>query len=244
MKALLLAAGYATRLHPLTLDRAKPLLEVGGKALLTHILERIVPLEGLTEVAVVGNTKFAGQLEAWATQVDCPVPVRVLDDGSTEEGDRLGAVGDIAFALERVPPAGEDVVVVAGDNLLGFDLGPAQQAFLASRRPTILVRHVERDGPSAYNEVTLGPGDVVTTFREKPPDPGTPWAAICLYFWPPEVGPLLREYLAAGGNPDAPGHFIEWLVTRTEVVAQRTGGDWFDIGGHQALAEARAKFGS
>ncbi len=243
MKAYLLAAGYATRLYPLTKDRAKPLLEVGGKALLTHILERITPLAGLSEVAVVGNTKFAGQLEAWAANVDCPVPVRVLDDGSTQEGDRLGAVGDIAFALEHVPPAGEDIVVVAGDNLLGFDLAPAQAAFLAARRPTILVRRLERDGPSAYNEVTLGENDGVTGFREKPPDPGTPWAAICLYFWPPEVEALLREYLAGGGNPDAPGHFIEWLVRRTEVVAQRTDGAWFDIGSHEALVEARARFG-
>lgn len=254
MKALLLAAGYATRLYPLTRDRPKPLLEVGGRPLLDHLLERIAPLPGLSEVVVVGNHRFAEPLRTWAhaAAAACPVPLRVLDDGSTSEADRLGAVGDIAFALDAVAPAGEDLLVAAGDNLVGFDLAPLHARYRAQgspRCPVVLVRRVERAGPSPYNEVQLGPETApgsglhpVRGFREKPPDPRTPWAAIGLYFWPPGVEPLLRRYLEGGGNPDAPGHFVEWLVCETPVRAAPFAGPWFDIGGPSALEAARAHF--
>ena len=243
MKAVLLAAGYATRLHPLTRDRAKPLLEVGGRPILSHILERVLELPGLSEVVVVGNAKFSGQLRAWAEGAACPVPLRILDDGSRDDAGKLGASGDLAFALREVPLAGEDLVVAAGDNLLGGDLRPLQAAFLATRRPTLVVREEEpRRGPSPYNEVTLQ-GDRVVGFVEKPARQTRPLSAIALYFYPPEIEGFLRRYLAEGGNPDAPGYFVEWLVGRTDVRAVRYAGDWFDIGSLETLEAARARFG-
>jgi glucose-1-phosphate thymidylyltransferase len=244
VKAVLLAAGYATRLHPLTRDRPKPLLEVGGRPLLTHILERVAALPDLSEVVVVGNAKFAEPLRAWARGVAGPVPLRVLDDGSSDDANKLGASGDLAFALREVPLEGEDLLVVAGDNLLGFDLHPLYEAFRRHRRPQLAVREVEQpDGPSPYNEVTLDAAGRVLRFREKPADPRTNLMAICLYFFPPEVEGLLRRYLAEGGDPDAPGHFIAWLVGCAEVRASRFEGEWFDVGSLAALAAARAHFG-
>ena len=242
VKAVLLAAGYATRLYPLTRETPKPLLEVGGRPLLTHILERVVALPGISEIAVVSNHRFVEPLRAWARGGLAALPLRVLDDGSTEESDRLGAVGDLAFALREMPLAGEDLLVVAGDNLLGFDLAPLFARFARERKPLLVVRRVARAGPSPYNEVRLGPGDRVVGFREKPADPQTEWAAIALYFFPPEVEGLLARYLAEGGNPDAPGHFVAWLVRETEVVAARCEGEWFDIGSLEALEAARARF--
>lgn len=243
MKALLLGAGYATRLHPLTRDRAKPLLEVGGRPLLSHILGRVGPLPDLSEIAVVTNHRFAADFRAWAAAQDaCPVPIRVLDDGSTDDADKLGAIGDMAFALDRVPLGGEDWLVVAGDNLLGFDLAPLVAAFHATRRPTLALREIApTGGPSPYNEVTLE-GDRVTGFREKPADPKTPWVAICLYLFPPEIEALLRRYLAGGGNPDAPGHFVAWLVHHADVRGVPITGDWWDIGGLDSLEAARRHF--
>ena len=243
MKALLLAAGYATRLYPLTRDRPKPLLEVGGKALLTWILERVVRLQELSEVLVVSNAKFAPALTDLARSALCPVPIRVLDDGSRDDSDKLGASGDIAFALSEVPLGDEDLLVVGGDNLLGFDLAPLHAAFVAHRRPQLAVRRIELpDGPSPYNEVTLDDQRRVTGFREKPADPRSDLVAICLYFYPPQVEGLLRRYLDEGGNPDAPGHFVAWLVQQTEVRAARFDGEWWDIGSYAALAAARLQF--
>ncbi len=243
VKALLLAAGYATRLYPLTRDRAKPLLEIGGRPILSHILDRVVELPGLTEVLVVSNARFAESFRAWAAGAACPVPIRVLDDGSTSDADKLGATGDLALALREAPLAGEDLVVVAGDNLLRFDLRPLHAAFAASRRPTIVVRRVAHaGGPSPYNEVTLAPDGRVLGFREKPADPHTDLVAIALYFFPPEIEGLVRRYLAEGGNPDAPGHFIAWLVRETDVRAVREDGEWWDIGSLESLEAARARF--
>lgn len=248
MKALLLAAGYGTRLHPLTRERPKPLLEVAGRPLLSHILERVRALPDVSEVVVVGNHRFHEALCAWADGEarGAGPPLRVLDDGSTCDADKRGANGDIAFALEQMDDLAardEDLLVVAGDNLLGFDLRPLHAAFRRRRVPQLAVREIPLpEGPSPYNEVTFDAEGRVTGFREKPRDPRSPWVAIALYFHPPAVAGWLRRYLAEGGNPDAPGHFVAWLVEHTEVRAEPCGGAWYDIGSHEALAEARARF--
>ena len=122
----MLAAGHATRLYPLTRGTPKSLLEVGGVPILTRIVERTAALDAVSELVVIGNERFAAQFEAWAGAVRSPVPLRVLNDGSRSEHDRLGAVGDLGFALREVPPGDEDWLVVAGDNLLEFDLRALQ----------------------------------------------------------------------------------------------------------------------
>jgi len=244
MKAYLLAAGYATRMHPLTLDRAKPLLEVGGAPILSHILRAILRLPGLSEVIVVTNDRFHAQFLDWASGLDLVVPLRILNDGTRDDVTRLGATGDIGFALREAPPGDEPWVVVAGDNLFAFDLLPLYEVFTSRGTPMLIVRDVpQRLGPSRYGEVTLGPGDRVVAFREKPADPRTGIAAIALYFFTPGVASAVARYLEGGGNPDAPGHFIAWLVTHTEVTAVRMPGEWFDIGSLETLRAARDRFG-
>jgi glucose-1-phosphate thymidylyltransferase len=241
--AYLLAAGYATRLHPLTLDRPKPLLEVAGAPILTHILRRVEAIPDLREVVVIGNHRFAAGLQAWCESTPCRVPVSLLDDGSTHDADKLGAIGDIAFALDRVPPVDEDWLVVAGDNLLAFDLVPFYQAFRRAARPMLVLREVPRGGgPSRYNEVSVDAKGRVLRFREKPDDPRTGLAAMALYLFTPEVASELRAYLREGGNPDAPGHFIAWLVDRCEVVSRPMQGEWFDIGTPETLEDARRRY--
>lgn len=244
MKAYLLAAGYATRLYPLTRDRPKPLLEIAGRPLLSHILDRVTALEELTGVAVIGNHRFHGPLAEWAKAADCPVPLEVLDDGSTSDDDKLGATGDLAFALRTSPPApDEDFTVIAGDNWIGFDLRAAQRDFVEQgHRPMILLRELDAvpDGPSPYNEVTTDAEGRVLRLREKPADPRTNLVAIAAYFFPPHVRALVDHYLGDGGNPDAPGHFIEWLVRHAPVRSHVFDGTWMDIGSHETLAAARA----
>jgi glucose-1-phosphate thymidylyltransferase len=246
VKIFVLAAGYGTRLYPLTRDRAKPLLEIGGRPVLSRILDRLLELPELSRVIVIGNQRFAEQLKGWASGFACPVPLQVLNDGSTDDQNKLGALGDLAFALDEVPLEGEDWLVVAGDNLIEFDLVQVEAAFRISRGPRVVVRRVERDGsPTAYNEVVLAAGrsgERVARFREKPANPESEWAAIALYLFTPEVEGHLRRYLSEGGNRDAPGHFLAWLTERVPVFASRLRGEWFDIGSLAALERARAHF--
>ncbi len=245
MKAYLLAAGYATRMYPLTRDRPKPLLEVAGAPILSHILERVLALDDLSEVVVIANARFARAFDDWAAGLDVGVPVRVLDDGSTDDHDKLGAIGDLSFALSQVPVAGEDWLVAAGDNLLSFDLRSVQAHFLAHREALLSVRRVEPPTPgqaSKYNDVTVDAAGRVTRFEEKPLHPVSDLAAIALYFLPASVAELLPRYLAHGGNPDAPGHFIAWLVGQVPVRAAPVPGAWFDIGSIEGLAHAREHF--
>jgi glucose-1-phosphate thymidylyltransferase len=247
MKAYILAAGYATRLYPLTRDRPKPLLEVGGRPLLSHTLDRLRALPELDEIIVIGNHRFHDVFQSWADGVDSPAPLRVLDDGSMSDDDKLGAIGDLAFALQEAPPAnGEDLLVLAGDNWLGFELAPLYDAYREQVSRTLLtVRDLGAvpDGPSPYNEVTTDGKFRVVRFREKPETPSTALVAIAVYFFPPTIPALLGFYLEHGGNPDAPGRFIEWLVQHAPVHCHGFDGEWLDIGSHETLARAREILG-
>ena len=243
MKAFILAAGYATRMYPITNDVPKGLLDVGGAPILTHIVSRVGELENVTEVVVVTNARFAQQFETWKATEQPSVRVTILNDGTTTNENRLGAIGDLAFALEHVPLRGEDAVVVAGDNLFDFDLRPVQREFLRRRKTTLIVRHVKDHGvPSRYNDVKVEPDGRISQFREKPAQPETDFTAIALYFFPPYPLELLGEYLK-DGNPDAPGHFIAWLVERVPCYAEYLPGRWYDVGSVKNLEDARARFG-
>lgn len=240
MKAYVLAAGYATRLGVIARDRAKPLLDVGGKPVLSHTLARLQEVEGLSEVVVVTNARFHDQFVVWAKSAPAGVRVRVLDDGSTRAEERLGAIGDLAFAVGREPPGDQPWFVVAGDNLIDFDLRPATRAFRDLNRPLLLLRCVHSaDVEGRYNEVVLDDEGRVVRVREKPPDPQTGITAIAAYFFTPDVVDLLETYLEESDERDAPGHFISWLVERTPVEGFFFEGEWFDTGNLEALRAAR-----
>ncbi len=242
MKAVILAAGFATRLHPLTLNQAKPLLEIGAKPMLTWILEKLLAIKAVDEVLVVGNEKFREQFEAWRRSIDPPIPVVILNDGSTTDDNKLGAIGDMGFAMKHI--AGEhELLIVAGDNLLEFDLPKYYEMFHRGGRPLLLLREIEcTSARSRYNEVMIDEEGNVTSFREKPPDPKSNLVSICLYFFTPEIKAKIGEYLEQGNNPDAPGYFIQWLVKQIPVKAVRFEGGWFDIGNLQTLEEARQRY--
>ncbi len=238
-----MAAGYATRMGSIARQRAEPLLEVAGAPVLSHIADRVVELEDLSEVVVITNSRFYGQFLEWASTYRAPVPLQVLDDGSTRVEDRRGAVGDLAFGVQAVPPQEEDWVVMAGDNLLGFDLHPLQQSFRRERSPLLVLRRVDHGGtPVHYNEVTLDKAGRVIRFREKPSDPETGVTAIALYFFTPGVTSLLSRYVDAGHERDAPGHFISWLVSEVPVRGSFFHGNWFDIGSPDTLEVARSAY--
>ena len=243
MKAYVLAAGYATRMYPLTRDVPKALLEVGGVPLMTRIARRLTELDGLTEIVVVTNARFFERFQHWADEQQLDVPLTVLNDGTTDNESRLGATRDLQFALERSPPGDEHAVVLASDNVFSFDVRAAQEVFRGRDAPMVMVRRLVLDGgPSRYSEVTLGPDDRIVRMREKPSDPQSDLSGIAFYFFPNRELSRVDEFLEHG-NPDAPGHFLAWLVDRVPCYGLVIDGPWYDIGSLESLEEARRRLG-
>lgn len=234
MKAVVLAAGYATRLYPLTLDRPKPLLEVGGKPMLDWVFERLRKM-GADETIVVTNAKFTPHFKEWAQ--DKP-DVTVVNDGTTTNDNRLGAIGDVGYVLDQLELA-DDLVVVAGDNLFTDDISGFAAYGREVDAPVIAIHDVgDLELMREYNQVEVDGDGRVLFMEEKPEQARTTLAAVALYFYPRRALRLIRQYLAEGNNPDQPGRLPSWLYERTPVYAWRFPGDWYDIGSREQLEEA------
>lgn len=233
MKALILAAGYATRLRPLTDGIAKPLLTIGGRPMVDHILERIREADPL-DVHVVTNSKFAGAFAEWA-----PAGVMIHDDGTTSENDRLGAIGDLRFVLERAG-TDDDWLVVAGDNLFDYSLGDYVRWWRSKgvASAVALYEHPDLELVKQYGVVDLDEQERVASFVEKPSDPTSNLAATACYLFHREHVKLVATYLDEGNVPDQPGRFVEWLYRRAPVYGYRFRGEWLDIGDRAQLLEA------
>jgi glucose-1-phosphate thymidylyltransferase len=230
MKALILAAGYATRLRPLTDTVPKQLLPVGGRPMVDWILDKVRETSA-DEIHLVTNARFAADFEGWAEGKD----VRVHDDGTTSNDDRLGAIGDIAFV-----EIDDDMLAIAGDNLFDFSLRGYEGFWRTHPGSSCVAVHDvgDRELARKYGIVDVDDDDRITAFVEKPDDPPSTLAATATYFYARDHVGLIDSYLAAGNPPDQPGNFIAWLQTREPVYAYRFEGAWWDIGDRTQLLEA------
>jgi len=241
MNAVILAAGYATRLYPLTLDRPKALLPVAGRPMVEHLLLRLEGVEGLDAIHLVTNSKFAGAFREWSAGWDGQ-EVQIVDDGTSDEETKLGAIGDLELTI-RAAAIDDDLIVLAGDNLFSESLAPFGGFARAKAAPVIGVYDVgDLEAIRRYNSITLDEDDRLTYFEEKPEHPRTTLTGIALYFYPRKSLGVVREYLAEGNNPDQPGRLVEWLYPREPVYAWRVPGRWYDIGSAETLAEADRAF--
>jgi glucose-1-phosphate thymidylyltransferase len=226
VKALILAAGYATRLRPLTDDRPKMLLPLAERPMLDYLVDRIREVPEIEEIHLVTNARFADAFRDWA-----PADVVVHDDGTSSNEDRLGAIGDIAFAIDRGGLQGEDLLIVAGDNLIGYSLADFASFWHAHDGSAIAVREIDdRNLLTQYGVVELDDDDRVVGLEEKPAQPKSDLAATASYLYLGEHLALLPRYLGDGNPPDAPGNFMVWLYTREPVYGYRAEGEWHDIG--------------
>ncbi len=244
LRAVFLAAGFATRLYPLTEKQAKPLLEVAGKPMLTRILSQVARTGAVVDGVVVTNGKFYDDFVRWERSPRAPLPVTVVNDGAMTNETRLGAIRDLALALEEMPPAEgiDGFLVMACDNLFDFDLGELVERFRHGSAGQLVVRTVPAPvPPGRYSEVLLE-GRRVARFREKPQEPESDLSAIAVYLLPPELPTLVRDYLADDQNPDAPGHFLAWLSQRLPLEATPLTGRWLDIGSVEDLERAQTAF--
>lgn len=236
MKAVILAAGYATRLRPLTDDLPKHLLPVGGRPMLDWVLDRIRGLEEVDAVHLVTNSRFAPLFAEWAA----PHGIVVHDDGTRSNEDRLGAVGDLQLVIEAAGIE-DELLVLAGDNLFDFSLADYAAWWHGKPQPASAVPLHDvgdRELATHYGIVETDSDDRIVSFVEKPSDPASTLASTLIYFLAPEHVRLVANYLDEDQAPDNAGSFLGWLAAREPVYGYRFEGHWYDIGNHDQLIEA------
>lgn len=240
MKALLLAAGYGTRLYPITKDTPKPLLEVGDRTMADHLLAEIETVDEIDGVYVVTNEKFHDDFRRWAKDGEWPWPVTVLNDGTTQDGERLGAIGDVKFTVDEAG-IDDDLMVLAGDNLFDFALKDMVDTFFEKNANVLgTLRFEDESKLSKYGIVDVDEDGRVTDFVEKPEDPPSNLVSMAMYLFPGDRLGLIQDYLDDGGNPDEPGFYMSWLAEHDELYAHQYEGNWFDIGDKDSLEKADA----
>jgi glucose-1-phosphate thymidylyltransferase len=237
MKCVILAAGYATRLRPLTDDLPKHLLPVGGRPMLDWVLDAVREVQDVDEIHLVTNSRFAPAFEDWAEANG----VAVHDDGTTSNDDRLGAVGDLRLAIEEAGLESDELVVLAGDNLFDFSLAGFVEWWRskpqsASAVPLHDVGDIEL--AKQYGIADTAADGRIVGFAEKPAEPSSTLASTLIYLVPPEHVRLVQTYLDEGMSPDNAGSFLGWLARREPVYGYRFQGSWYDIGDRTQLLEA------
>jgi glucose-1-phosphate thymidylyltransferase len=246
MNVLILAAGYATRLYPLTENKAKPLLDVAGKPMMAWVIDNLAPIKGIEKVYVVTNSKFAADFQAWAddyNETHAKLAFEIINDGSTSDADKLGAIGDINLVIARAGLVGSDLIVVAGDNLFSESLEDFGRFCSEKNQPVLGVYDVgSLEEAKKYGVVAVDSNGVITSFEEKPAQPKSTLIGIALYYYPSATVAMIPTYIAAGNNPDQPGRFVQWLYQRTPVQTWQVPGTWFDVGSKETLEEANKIF--
>lgn len=238
MTCIILAAGYATRMYPLTLNFPKPLLEVGGKKIIDWLLDDIQSAE-VERTIVISNHKFFNQFKEWA---DTKNNVTVLDDGSTDNDNRLGAVKDIEFAVDK-ENIDDDLIILAGDNVLDFSFKGFID-YAKEKNTTCIMRHEQKDIAKLRKTgvITIDNDDRVTSMEEKPEMPKSNWAVPPFYYYTKEDAKLIKEGINDGCGTDAPGSFISWLVKKRPVHAYLMKGNRYDVGSIEGYEKIKTEY--
>jgi glucose-1-phosphate thymidylyltransferase len=215
---------------------------VGGKPIIQWLVDNLAGIPDVETIYVVTNDKFAADFQSWSQKYQKRYPefkFKVINDGSTSDEDKLGAIGDIDFVVTKENLSKSSLLIAAGDNLFTDSLAD----FVAGAKDTevtVAVYDVVGDTKAIkkYGNVAVDAKGIITRFEEKPREPQGTLAAIALYYYSPAVLSLLRTYLAAGNNADQPGRFVQWLHTRKPVKTFQIKGLWLDIGSKETLENA------
>lgn len=239
IKAILLCAGYATRLHPLTANRPKPLLDVGEKPIIDHIVDKIQGIKEIDKIFVVTNDKFYPVLRAWAMDNKAKKKIKVINDGTFKNDDRLGAIGDLNFVMQE-EGINDDVLMIAGDNLFGFELRNFLDFFKGQAGSALAFCDLKKKEKVA-NKFGVGIVDEekkVIDFEEKPAEPRSTLAATCCYVFSRKDVEKVSEFVRVSEKWDNPGDFAKWLMKRSSLNGFVFNEHWFDIGSFEGLEEA------
>jgi glucose-1-phosphate thymidylyltransferase len=235
MKALILAAGYGTRLYPLTLDVPKPLIRI-GKDYLIDLLVRKLNSAGISGITVISNDKFYSKFVKWSKAYP---GVSVISDNTKTPEERLGAIGDVNFALDKTNIF-DDILVLGGDNFFSWSLNDFCSFSVKHKNPVVGIYDL-KDQKSAmrFGIVELNANAKIVDFQEKPKSPKTTLAATCIYFFPKDSLRFVKEYCAASKDQDTTGEYIKWLMKKTGVYSYLFEGTWLDIGHKDSLLQAQ-----
>ena len=243
MVAILLCAGFGTRLYPLTKTQPKALLQVAGKPVLDYLVDQLLSFQGLSAVHLVTNHRHLAHFERWARGVvpgfaEAGISFQLHDDGAHDNEERLGANGDLAFVLKRIeaPPG---VLIAAGDNILRFELWPVWNRFYTRQENLVLaIREVDPARLRRTGVLELNSADRVTGFHEKPECPPSHWSCPPFYFLTSQALARLDPFLTQGDLPDAMGHLLGYLVNVAPIMAIKLEGDRLDIGDLESYRRA------
>lgn len=245
MKAVILAAGYATRLYPLTLNTPKCLLKVGDQTILDALCRKLEAVSKIDEVLIVTNAKFFEQLNTWKDKTSFRFPVRILNDGTTSNETRLGAIGDFDFLIKKCGISA-DVIMLASDNLFESDLAGFLN-FCETKKDSISVGLYDIQDPrlasKKFGVLEIDSESRVVGMEEKPEHPRSSLIGMGIYFFPQSTLKYVPEYLAQKEAKDAPGYYLQWLYPRVKIFGFLFKGLWYDIGDLNALEEAKKIFG-
>lgn len=243
MKNVVIAAGYATRLYPLTENFPKPLLRVGGSTILGRLMSDIDPIAEIDEHIIVTNHKFVGHFEQWISTMQLTKPVRVLDDGTMTNETRLGAVCDLLLAIDRCR-LDDDLLVIAADNILDFSLCGFIEYFKEKNASLIMCHEEPELARLQRTGVIAVDADMrVLEMQEKPEHPVSHWAVPPFYLYKKDDLPLIRDCQNHGCGKDAPGNLAHYLCERVPMYAWVMPGKRYDIGSLDSYEEAKRLFG-
>lgn len=240
MKCLILAAGYATRLYPLTENFPKPLLDVGGKTILDWLVDDIDTLGAVDEYVVISNHKFAHHFDNWAAKKS--QKITVVDDGTMSNETRLGAVKDIQFAIDKLK-LDDEMLVIAGDNVLDFSLTTFVR-YAMEKKTSCIMRYFEPSEQKLHKcgVVEIDGNDRILSMEEKPAAPKSNWCCPPFYFYTKEDARLVEQGIASGCGTDAPGSYIAWLSSVTPVHAMEMPGSRYDVGNLESYNKIRGEY--
>ncbi|MFH1399307.1 MAG: nucleotidyltransferase family protein [Candidatus Woesearchaeota archaeon] len=242
MRVIIPAAGYATRLYPLTLNQPKHLLDVNGKPIIEYVVRKIEELENVNEIFIVSNAKFFANFDEWSKSYKCNIPLHILNDGTTSHDDKLGTIGDIKFVMDQAG-IDDDLLVLSGDNLFNFSLEAVNAEFSRTTHNINAVYDIQSvEDAKQLGVVTLGKDSKIVGFQEKPSSPKSTLISMGIYFFPRKNVQLISEYVNKGNNPDKMGYFMEWLIANDVVYGFIYKEKWFDIGNPNLLEQARKEF--
>lgn len=243
MKAIILAAGYAVRLQPLTLNRPKPLLDIANRKIIDRILDKLDKLDDLSGIYIITNAKFFESFSKWQKASKHKDKIAIINDGSTSNENRLGAIKDVDITIEA-HSIDEDVLVIAGDNLFDFEL----DAFLKFGKAnpdgaSIAVHDIgDLDSAKRFGVVKVDEQKRIIDFEEKPQNPKSTLISTAIYYFPKDKLLFLKEYVNLGNKLDTPGSYISWLAKRDRVYGFIFNEDWYDIGSVESYEEANGEY--